>query len=87
METVEYYINKIKELEERNAELEEHLKKYTSPKRNKNYYEKHKEEIKQKTKEYKETLSNDKKKEYARKAYLNKKNKIQMLEQNENENI
>jgi hypothetical protein len=37
-----------------NKELEEHLKKYTAPTRNKSYYENHKKEIKQKNKEYRE---------------------------------
>ena len=35
-------------------QLKEKLKKYTSPNRNKTFYENHKEEIKQKVKEYKE---------------------------------
>jgi len=57
---------KIKELEEENAKLEkenarleeelqatkEHLKKYTAPASSKLYYEKHKEEQKQRVKEY-----------------------------------
>ena len=37
-----------------NQQLKEHLKKYTVSKRNKNYYENHKEEIIEKVKEYKE---------------------------------
>ena len=50
---------RIKELEEENARLKEelhatkeHLKKYTAPKRSKTFYENHKEEIKEKNKEY-----------------------------------
>ena len=50
---------KIKELEEKNAKLQEelqatkeHLKKYTAPASSKVYYEKHKEEQKQRVKEY-----------------------------------
>ena len=68
----------------------EHLKKYTAPINNKIYYEKNKEAHKQRVKEYKEktnysaTLSSEKKKEYARQAYLNKKAK---LEKEKNENI
>ena len=92
---------KIKALEEKNAKLEqelqatkEHLKKYTAPASRKVYYENNKEEHKQRVKEYKEktnysaNLSSEKKKEYARRAYLNKKEKLKKLdEKNENENI
>ena len=73
---------KNKQLEEENNELKEKLKKYTAPKRSKNYYENHKEEVIKKVKEYREKtnyhyeISSDKKKEYARTAYLNKKEKI-----------
>ena len=56
-------------------ETKEHLKKYTAPSRSKNYYENHKEDIIQKTIEYKSSLSPEKKKEYARRAYLKKKEK------------
>ena len=91
---------KIKALEEKNAKLEqelqatkEHLKKYTAPASRKVYYENNKEEHKQRVKEYKEktnysaNLSSEKKKEYARRAYLNKKEKLKKLEKNENEEI
>ena len=83
-------INKIKLLEEENMKLrnelnetKEHLKKYTCPLRNKTYYEENKEKHKQKVKEYREKtnyvyeVSPEKKKEYARRAYLNKKEKLQ----------
>ena len=81
-------INKIKILEEENMKLrnelndtKEHLKKYTSPLRNKIYYEANKEKHKKQVKEYKEKtnyvyeVSSEKKKKYARTAYLNKKEK------------
>lgn len=80
--------NKINELEKIIIELKEHLKKYTSPSRNKKYYQNHKEELLQKNKEYiKKTnyfenyeyvVSPDKKKEYNKRAYLKRKenNKI-----------
>jgi hypothetical protein len=75
-------------------ETKEHLKKYTAPIRNKKYYEENKEKHKQKVKEYKEkinynaTLTPDKKKEYARRAYLNKKEKLKKINENkEIENI
>jgi hypothetical protein len=57
-------------------ETKEHLKKYTAPSRNKTYYESHKDDIIQKTTEYKNSLSPEKKKEYARRAYLKKKEKL-----------
>ena len=62
-------------------ETKEHLKKYTAPIRCKTFYEKHKEEIKLKVKEYKEktdydkNISKDKKSEYNKKAYQKKKEK------------
>ena len=78
MNTEEY----IKKLEEENEELKNKLKTYTAPPRSKTYYENHKEYIKKKVKEYKEKtnyvyeVSPEKKKEYARTAYLNKKEKL-----------
>jgi hypothetical protein len=86
--------NKIlkEELEKTKIELldtKEHLKKYTAPLRNKLYYEENKEKHKQKVKEYKEKINyNDKitpekKKEYARTAYLNRKAKLQKIKENE----
>ena len=85
---VEEYINKIKILEDENIQLKNKLKIYTAPARNKNYYETHKEDIIQKTKEYKDNLPLEKKKEYARTAYLNKKDKINSLnEKKQNETI
>ena len=61
--------------------LKQHLKKYTSPSRNKTYYKKHREEVIQKVKQYKETTqykytpSTEQKKKWARTAYLKKKEK------------
>ena len=69
-------------------ETKQHLKKYTAPIRNKVYYEENKEKHKQKVKEYKEkknynaTLTPEKKKEYARRAYLNKKEKLKKINEN-----
>ncbi len=83
---------KIISLEIELEETKEHLKKYTAPSNMKKYYENHKEEIKNKVKEYKnktnyyENLSVEKKKEYARRAYLNKKakmNKTNEIKENE----
>ena len=77
---MEELLQKINFLEEENEKLKselnetkEHLKKYTAPSRHKTYYENHKEEILNKQKSY--VVSSEKKKEYARKAYLNKKEK------------
>jgi wyosine [tRNA(Phe)-imidazoG37] synthetase (radical SAM superfamily) len=59
------------------------LKNYTAPKRSKKFYESHKEEIKQKVKEYKEktnynnNITKEKKKEYNKIAYLKKKEKLE----------
>lgn len=71
-------LNKIKNLEEENKilkdelnKINEHLKKYTSPERNKKYYKEHKEELLQKMKD--NPISSDKRKEYNKKYYLKKK--------------
>ena len=71
-------INKINILEEENTQLKnelfevkEHLKKYTSPVRNKKFYENHKEELLEKMKN--NPISSEKKKEYNKNYYLNKK--------------
>ena len=95
----EELLNKLQIIEEENKKLhdeliktKEHLKKYTAPIKNKIYYENNKDEHKQRVKEYKEktnysaNLSIEKKKEYARTAYLNKKEKLKNLEE-KNENI
>ncbi len=83
---------KIKELEDELEktrkelnETKEHLKKYTAPKRSKTYYENHKEEIIQKVKEHQKKTnytyiaSPEQKKEWARTAYLNKKEKTKQI--------
>ena len=73
-----------KEYEFKINELKEHLKKYTAPSRNKKYYENHRDEIIQKSKEYKEKIGNkklilpEKIKEYNKKAY--EKRKLKKLE-------
>jgi hypothetical protein len=79
-------------LKEENKILLEHLKTYTAPKRNKKYYENHKETIIQKVKEYNkkniDTLkkpSPEKIKEYSKRAY--EKKKLKLLEQNKEINI
>jgi hypothetical protein len=64
-------LNKIKSLEEELEKTKEHLKKYTAPKRNKKFYENHKEELLQKMKE--NPIPSEKRKEYNKKYYLKKK--------------
>ena len=79
---------KIKELEEKNAKLEEelqatkeHLKKYTAPASRKVYYEQNKDIINERNRKYKETTNYkptpEQKKEYNKQAYLRKKEKLQ----------
>ena len=84
------------ELEKMKNELMEtidKLKNYTAPKRSKKFYEAHKEEIKQKVREYKEktnynsNIPKEKKKEYNKRAYLKKKEKKEDNEIKENEII
>lgn len=74
-------------LREELEKIKERLKRYTAPERHKMYYENNKEELRQKAKEYKEktnyydNLSADKKKQYARTAYLNKKEKLKAVQE------
>ena len=73
---VEALQNELKDTKER-------LKNYTAPKRSKLFYQNHKEEIKQNVKAYRErtdyaaNISAEKKKEYNRIAYLNRKDRLQ----------
>lgn len=93
----EKLINENKKLKENNEKLEkeleetkEHLKKYTAPQCKKAYYEKNKDEIKQKIKEYRQNNqpTEEQKKKWARTAYLKKKEKItQEKEKYKNQNI
>jgi len=66
---------KIKLLEEELNKTKEHLKKYTAPSRNKNYYQNHKEIIIENVKN--NPIDPEKKKEYNRNSYLRRKKKIQ----------
>ena len=70
---------KIKSLENELNIVTEKLKKYTSPDRNKKYYANHKDEIKQKIKEYNIqnniVIPSEKRKEYNKRAYLKRKEK------------
>ncbi len=97
-------ISKFKLLEEENEklrnelnEIKMHLKKYTAPASSKVYYEKHKEAQKQRVKEYQQRTNYksdykptpEQKKEYNRREYLKRKEKLQKEseEKIKNENI
>lgn len=69
---------RILQLETELIEVREHLKKYTAPACKKKYYENNKEIIKQKHKEYKPT--EEQKKQWAKNAYLKKKEKSQNIQ-------
>lgn len=76
-------INKLKyeieELKIKNNELEEKLKSYTNPARNKKYYEKNSDIVKEKAKTYMEKIKEtnpEKIKEWRHQAYLNRKAKL-----------
>ena len=78
-QTIESLLQENAILKEEINTLKIKLEKYVGTDRQKKYYENNKEEIKQKVKEYRETtnysVSPEKKKQYARTAYLNKKSK------------
>jgi FtsZ-binding cell division protein ZapB len=76
-------INKLKleieELKNKNNELEEKLKGYTNPERNKKYYKKNSNIVKEKAKNYMEKIKEtnpEKLKEWRHNAYLNHKAKL-----------
>ena len=79
-ELYEKKLNEVNELNNKIIELSEHLKKYTSHKGSKIYYQKNKDIILERNKEYnrtyKDNLSSDKIKEYNKKAYENRKKKL-----------
>ncbi len=84
-------INKLKleieELKNKNNELEEKLKLYTNPLRNKKYYEKNSDVVKEKAKNYMEKIKKtnpDKLKEWRHNAYLNRKAKLKAQQGNIN---
>jgi hypothetical protein len=63
-----------------NEDLKTHLKKYTSPERKKKYYQKHKDEIKQKVRDYQKNTNYkeapEKRKEYNKRSYERRKQKL-----------
>ena len=75
----------IEELKNKNNELEEKLKSYTNPIRNKKYYEKNSDIVKEKAKNYMEKIKEtnpEKLKEWRHQAYLNRKAKLKLIEEN-----
>jgi len=81
----------IKQLQDENAMLKEQLNKYLL--KNKKYYENNKEEHKKRVKDYREktnytnNITKEKKQQYARQAYLNKKEKLKKEQEKFEENI
>lgn len=90
---------KIKELEEKNAKLQEeleatkeHLKKYTAPASRKVYYENNKEAVIERVKKYNKDNNYkptpEQKKEYNRQSYLRRKEKSKKeMEEKQNDKI
>jgi len=77
----EYLLGEIKQLQLENNNLKSQLEKYNNSRRS--YYEKNKEIINEKAKERLKKISQenpDKIKEYARNAYLKRKEKIKQKE-------
>ena len=81
-------INKLKleieELKNKNNELKEKLKFYTNPTRNKKYYEKNSDAVKENAKNYIEKIKEtnpEKLKEWRHQAYLNRKAKLKVNEE------
>jgi FtsZ-binding cell division protein ZapB len=77
-------INKLKleieELKNKNNELKEKLKSYTNPTRNKKYYEKNNDIVKEKAKNYMEKIKEtnpEKLKVWRHNAYMKRKAKLQ----------
>ena len=72
----------IEELKKKNVELEEKLKLYTNPERNKKYYEKNSNIVKEKAKTYMERMKTEnpeKLKEWRHTAYMNRKAKLEKI--------
>ena len=76
----------IEELKNKNNELEEKLKAYTNPARNKKYYEKNSDIVKEKAKIYMEQIKEtnpEKIKKWSHQAYLNRKLKLKLHNENQ----
>ena len=75
----------IEELKNKNNKLEEKLKSYTNPTRNKKYYEKNSDIVQEKAKNYMEKIKEtnpEKLKEWRHQAYLNRKAKLKAQQKN-----
>lgn len=86
MNTIEQLLQENQELKLKNEELEKKLQKYTNSDGHKRYYEKNKDIVKEKGKTYLQKLKEenpDKLKEYRRTAYLNRKEKLKNITENE----
>jgi hypothetical protein len=83
MVNIDMYNNLIIEnelLKKKNIELEEKLRSYTNTERNKRYYEKNSEKVKEKAKNYMEKIKTEnpeKLKEWRHTAYMNRKAKLE----------
>ena len=69
-------------LKKKNIELEEKIKTYTNTERHKKYYENNSEKVKEKAKLYMERMkieNPDKLKEWRHTAYINRKNKLEKV--------
>lgn len=83
MVNIDMYNNLIIEnelLKKKNIELEEKLRSYTNTERNKRYYEKNSEKVKEKAKNYMEKMKTEnpeKLKEWRHTAYMNRKAKLE----------
>ena len=83
MVNIEMYNNLMIEnelLKKKNIELEEKLRSYTNTERNKKYYEKNSEKVKEKAKNYMEKMkmeNPEKLKEWRHTAYMNRKAKLE----------
>lgn len=67
-------------LKKKNIELEEKLRSYTNTERNKRYYEKNSEKVKEKARNYMEKIKTEnpeKLKEWRHTAYMNRKAKLE----------
>jgi hypothetical protein len=90
MINIDDIVEENKLLKAKNIELEEKLKKYTNSTGHKKYYENNKEKVMEKGAKYLQKLKEDnpdKLKEYRKKAYLKRKEKLKNIEKEKVENI
>jgi len=90
IDIIEY--NKLKLMNEelliKNKELEDKLKSYTNNNRHKKYYKNNSDIVKDRAKKYMEKIKEtnpEKLKQWSRNAYLNKKEKLKLLKEQEQE--